>query len=155
MQLIRRKDTWNPIRELETLGSRLTRLFGADEWPLLGDSEALAPTDWAPSVDIRENDKQYAIRAELPAVKKDDVHVTLEKGMLTIQGSRKEEKEEKGDKYHRKEVHYGQFVRRFTIPDDADDKNIVANFKDGMLDITIAKTKDKTPNGKREIPVQS
>lgn len=155
MQLIRRKDMWNPLRDLETLSDRLNRYFGMDELPLLGDSEALAPTDWAPAVDIRETEKEYAIRAELPAVKKEDVHVTLEKGVLTIQGSRKEEKEEKGEKFHRKECRYGQFLRRFTMPDDADDQKIVANFKDGMLDVTIAKAKNKPANGKREITVQS
>ena len=148
MQLIRRNDLWNPVRELG-------RLFNMDEWPAFFGNETLAPTDWAPSVDIKENEKDYKIVAELPAVKKDDVHVTLESGVLTIQGSRKEEKEEKGEKFHRKELRYGQFLRRFAMPDDADEKNIAASFKDGMLEVTIAKTKNKTPNGKREIAIKS
>jgi HSP20 family protein len=155
MALMRRKDTWNPIRDLEALSNRLSRMFDIDGWPMVGNSEALAPTDWAPLVDIRENDKEYTIRAELPAVKKEDVHVTLENGIVTLQGTRNEEKEEKGDKFHRKEMRYGQFLRRFAMPDDADDKAIDASYKDGVLDITIAKTKNKIPNGKREIAVKA
>jgi HSP20 family protein len=76
-------------------------------------------------------------------VNRDDVHVTLESGVLTIQGARHEEKEEKGIRYHRRELSYGNFLRRFTMPDDADESKVDASFKDGMLNVVVAKSKAK------------
>jgi HSP20 family protein len=88
--------------------------------------------DWAPSVDISETDGAYQIKAEIPDVKKEDVKVTLEDGVLTIQGERKQEKEERGKKYHRVERSYGSFVRSFTLPDLVDEEKVKAEFKDGV-----------------------
>lgn len=153
MHLMKRP-TWDPFRELDELSSRFNRLFSLTPWQQRGDGEkeALAITDWQPSCDISETDKEYRIRAELPNVKKDDVHVTLEAGVLTIQGERKEEKEEKGERYHRREMSYGTFMRRFTMPDDADEGKVDAKFKDGLLEVIISKSKEKI--GKtREIEV--
>lgn len=152
MHLMKRP-TWDPFRELDELSSRFNRLFSLTPWQRGdGEKEALAITDWQPSCDISETDKEYRIRAELPNVKKDDVHVTLEAGVLTIQGERKEEKEEKGERYHRREMSYGTFMRRFTMPDDADEGKVDAKFKDGLLEVIISKSKEKI--GKtREIEV--
>ena len=72
-------------------------------------------SQWAPLVDIAEDDKEYLIKVELPEVKKEDVKVTVENGVLTITGERKFEKEEKGKKYHRVERAYGSFMRSFTL----------------------------------------
>ncbi len=143
MQLIKRQANWNPFREIEELSTRFNRLFGNLQPWTDGDKEALATTDWAPSCDISETDKEYKVRAELPAMKKDDVHVSVDKGILTIQGERKEEKEEKGEKFHRRELSYGTFVRRFTMPEDADETKVDAKFKDGMLEVSIPKSKQK------------
>lgn len=143
MQLIRRQKSWDPFRELEDLSDRMNRFFGLTRWPSVEEREALATTDWFPSCDISETDKEYRISAELPNVKKEDVHVTLDSGVLTIQGERREEKEEKGVKFHRRELSHGSFMRRFTMPDDADESSIDASFKDGMLNIVIAKSKAK------------
>jgi len=151
MQLIRRQETWNPFREIEELSTRMNRLFGLTRWTGEGEREALATTDWFPACDISETDKAYRIRAELPNIKHDDVHVMLEEGVLTIQGSRREEKEEKGVKFHRRELSYGNFVRRFTMPDDADQTQVDASFKDGMLDVMIGKTKARAPKAKEII----
>jgi HSP20 family protein len=82
----------------------------------------LAVADWSPSADISETDAAYLIKAEIPGVKKEDVKVTIQDGMLTMQGERKMEKEEKGKKFHRIERSYGNFVRSFRLPDDADEK---------------------------------
>jgi len=149
MQLIKRQEDWDPIRELEDLSSRFSRLFESKTRRTgNGEREALASMDWAPSCDISETDKEYRIRAALPSVKKEDVHVRAEDGVLTIQGERREEKEEKGATLHRRELTYGSFMRRFTIPDDGDDAKIDASFKDGMLNVVIPRTKDKTTRTK-------
>jgi HSP20 family protein len=147
MQLIRRRETWDPFREMEELTNRMTRFFGL-RGPGEGERELLATTDWAPSCDISETDQEYRVHAELPGVKKDDVHVTLEDGVLTIQGQRREEKQETRAKLHRRELSYGSFLRRFTMPDDADESKIDATFKDGMLNVAIAKTKPKASKAK-------
>jgi HSP20 family protein len=153
MQLLRRQQAWDPIREMEELSSRMNRLFGLRRWPGNGERELLATTDWSPSCDISETDKEYRIHAELPNVKKDDVHVRLEDGVLTIQGERREEKEEKGRKFHRRELSYGNFLRRFTMPDDADESMVEATFEDGMLNVVIGKSKAKASKAK-EIAVR-
>jgi HSP20 family protein len=150
MRLIRGQETWDPFREIDDLSTRVNRVFGLTKWN--GEGEALAIADWVPSCNVSEDEKEYHVRAELPDVKKDDVHVTLENNILTLEGERKQEMEEKGVKFHRREFSYGKFVRRFTMPEEADESKVLARFHDGMLDVTIAKSKAKLPNAK-EIPV--
>jgi HSP20 family protein len=95
-------------------------------------------------VDIAEDDQEYMITAELPEVKKEDVKVTVENGVLTITGDRKFEKEEK-TKYHRVERCYGSFARAFTLPDNGDATKVNAEFKDGVLRVRVAKTEAARP----------
>jgi HSP20 family protein len=99
----------------------------------------MTATEWAPSVDITEDEKEYLIKADLPEVKKEDVTVTVDDQVLTITGERKFEKEEKGKKYHRIERSYGTFVRSFTLPTGADGGNVSAEFKDGVLKVHLPK----------------
>lgn len=153
MNLMRRQDLWEPLREFENLSTRFNRLWGLIGAGGNGEREALALTDWAPACDISETNTEYRVKAELPNVKKDDVHVTLADGVLTIQGERKEEKEEKNAKYHRRELSYGNFIRRFTMPDDADESKVDATFKEGVLDVVIAKTKATKAAKTKEIAV--
>ena len=109
---------WNQYRELEALRHGLGSLFGRAPVRLPeGQEEQITVPEWAPLVDISEDDKEYLIKAELPEVKKEDVKVTAEEGTLTIMGERKFEKEEKGRKYHRVERSYGSFGRSFSLPD--------------------------------------
>jgi HSP20 family protein len=151
MQLMRRQETREPIHEMEDLANRINRFFGSagwpggffSKWPGNGDRELLAAADWSPTCDISETDKEYRIRAELPSVERDDVHVTLDDRILTIQGERREEKQERGVKVHRRELCYGSFLRRFTMPGDADESKVDATFKDGMLNVIIGKSKTK------------
>lgn len=142
MALIRRQDPfWRPFREME---ERMAGLLGRPWWSSQGaERETLATTDWAPSCDISETEDEYRISAELPNIEKDDVHVMLENGILTISGERREEKEEKDVKYHRRELSYGSFMRQFTMPEDADETKVDASFKDGLLKVTITKSKEK------------
>ena len=137
---------WNQLRQLEALQHGLGSLFSRSPalWPE-GQEEQIAVPEWAPLVDISEDDKEYLIKAELPEVKKEDVKVTAEEGTLTITGERKFEKEEKGKKYHRVERSYGSFVRSFSLPDDASPGKVTAEFKDGVLSVHLAKIQKAKP----------
>lgn len=131
---------WDPWKELEEVSNRLNNVFrrGAE---LPGPSQSLLKmADWTPSVDISETDSAYLIKAEIPEVKKEDVQVTIKDGMLTIQGERKQEREEKGKKFHRIERSYGSFARSFQIPADVDENSVKAEFKDGMINVTLPKS---------------
>ena len=103
------------MNEMNEIQNRLSSFFGKS----LGNNGdgRLALADWAPLVDVVEDKSEYVIKAELPEVKKEDVKVHVENGMLTISGERHFEKEEEGKKYHRVERSYGSFERTFTLPD--------------------------------------
>ena len=96
-----------------------------------GGNSALARTDWSPSVDITEDEKEYTITTDLPQIAKDDVKVVVENGSLIIKGERKRETEHKDKKIHRIERSYGSFYRSFSLPEDADGNGVSASFKDG------------------------
>jgi len=133
---------WDPWREIDDMFHRYTRAVGL---PRTGSQASLEPGEWTPQVDIAETDKEFVIKAEIPEVKKEDVKVTVENGILTIRGDRKQETEEKGKKFHRVERHYGSFTRSFTLPENVDAANIKASFKDGMLGLQIRKTAEAKP----------
>ena len=137
---------WNQLRELEALHHGLSSLFSRPA-PLgaEGQEEPLAVAEWAPLVDISEDDREYLIKAELPEVKREDVKVTAEEGTLTIMGERKFEQEQKGRKYHRIERAYGRFGRSFSLPDDASPAKVSAEFKDGVLTVHLVKTAKAKP----------
>ncbi len=136
---------WDPFKELEEISDRFNRLFG--RLPARSESgrEAMTVADWAPTVDITEDDKEYLIKAEIPEVDKKDVKVTVQEGVLTLQGERKQEREEKGKKFHRIERSYGSFVRSFALPDDVSEDKLKAEFKDGMLLVHLPKTEKPKP----------
>jgi HSP20 family protein len=142
---------WDPFREMEQTANVFNRLFDRPFMtrpfpPLKGETEeALVGIDWAPLVDIEETDKEFLVKAELPEVKKEDVKVALEEGVLTIQGERKMMKEEKDRKVHRVERSYGKFLRSFTVPRDVDEKKVMAEFKDGVLMVHVPKAEVAKP----------
>ena len=137
---------WDPFRDLDELQTRLSALFGRAPVRKNGSKdEALAVAEWAPVVDIVEDDNEYLIKAELPEVKKEDVKVTVQDDVLTISGERMFEKEEKGRKYHRMERAYGSFARSFTLPEDADGEKVAAEFKDGVLKVHLPKAEQAKP----------
>ena len=133
---------WDPWREIADKFDRYAR---AVEQPRAGSQEVIATGDWAPRVDIAETDEAFVIKAEIPEVNKEDVKVTVDNGVLTFRGERKQEKEEKGKKFHRIERYYGSFTRSFTLPDNVDETKIKASFKDGMLNLQIQKTEKAKP----------
>ena len=134
MSLIR----WEPFSAMDDMFNRFPSFFG--RWPRLagnGDGNY----DWAPSVDISETGEEYLIRAALPAVKREDVNVTVEDGMLTLSGERHQKEEQKDERFHKVESLYGSFSRSFALPDAVDASAIKAESKDGMLTIHVPKTK--------------
>ena len=133
---------WNPFQEIEDLFQTLARrpaLHGA------GEQESVTLADWAPRVDISETDDEYLIKAELSGVTKADVKITVNDGVLTLQGERKVEDEEKGKKLHRVERTFGSFARSFTLPDNVDEANIRAEHKDGLLYVHLGKAETTRP----------
>lgn len=137
---------WEPLKELDELQNRLATLFGRQ--PIRKNDEkkeALTVAEWAPLVDIVEDEKEYLIKAELPEVKKEEIKVSVQDDVLTITGERKYEKEEKDKKYHRIERAYGSFARSFTIPQDADGPKVFAEFQDGVLKVHLPKSEQAKP----------
>ena len=136
---------WDPSREMEELQNRLSNFFGRTP-ARLGDTkeESMTVAEWAPLVDITEDEKEYIIKTELPEVKKEDVKVAVENGMLTIVGERKFEKEE-NKKYHRVERAYGRFARSFIVPDYVEADKVSAEFKDGVLKVHLPKSEKTKP----------
>jgi HSP20 family protein len=132
---------WDPFRELEELQHRYGNIFGRSPIKKEGEKrEALTVADWAPLVDIVEDDKEYLIKAEIPGMNKEDIKVGIQDDVLTISGERRYEKEEKDKKFHRIERAHGSFARSFTIPEDSDGEKISAEFKDGILNVRLPKT---------------
>lgn len=139
---------WNPFREMEEMQRRMASLL---DWSpfrrgnLTVEEENITLPEWAPLVDIAEDDKEYLLKVELPEVRREDVKVTVEGGTLTIAGERKAEKEEKGRRFHRIERHYGRFERSFNIPEDAEPDKVTAEFKDGVLRVHLPKSEQARP----------
>ncbi len=106
--------------------------------------------DWAPSVDISETDDAFEVRAELPGVAKDDVHVSVKDNLLTLSGEKRQEKAEDTQNYRRVERRYGSFQRRFTLPPEVATDDIKAEFNDGVLTLSIPKPETVKPT---EIPI--
>ena len=127
---------------MEEAQDRFSTFFGGlptfpIRFPKNGDSSKLA--EWSPLVDITEDDHEYLFKADLPEMKKDEVKVTIENGILYISGERRAEKEEKKRKFHRLERFFGTFERTFTVPEDADPTKIRAEFRDGVLQVHLPK----------------
>jgi HSP20 family protein len=101
--------------------------------------------DWAPAMDVEETEKEYLIKADLPDVRREEVKVGIEDGILSVEGERKQEKEEKGRKFHRVERAYGRFVRRMSVPTDVDAAKVAAEFKDGVLKVHLPKSATAKP----------
>lgn len=148
MLLARYSGGWNPWKEMEELQSRLQSVFTQTPTDLTRRQEGeekITSSAWVPLVDIVEDEKEYLIKAEIPEVQKRDLSVKVQSGVLTISGERNFEKEDKGRKYHRVERVYGSFNRSFSLPDDADESKVNAEFKDGVLLVHVAKAEKAQP----------
>src|SRR5438034_11334034 len=132
--------TWNPLREMEQATQNRFNPFFLGDFPNRmgsGEIHSLTVADWSPEVDISEDDRGYLLKADLPEMKKDDVRVTVEDGILSVSGERKSEKEDQKRKFHRIERSFGNFRRSFTLPEDADSTKVTAEFRDGVLKVHL------------------
>lgn len=132
--------TWSPFRELDDFFDRYTRELA--RWRTGGLEEGM---QWRPSADIVENDNEYMIKADLPEVKKEDITIRVENGVLTLAGERRVEKSTDSEKEHRREAFYGKFARSFSLPDDVDVDKISAESHDGVLKVHLPKSDAKKP----------
>lgn len=135
MKLVRNKPV--ALRDLEDMSARLARMGGLPS--LFEDGDHGLMREWKPSCDIGERPDAYEVHAELPGVAKEDVHVTVEHGVLTIEGEKKQAEEKRASKLYRTERFRGHFLRRFALPEDADADRIEARFVEGVLDVVIPK----------------
>jgi HSP20 family protein len=159
---------WNPMKEIEDMQRRFDNLFSSTMGPMgavgsmgalpgpqplgLWGSEKLSESDWTPAVDVAETNEGYLLNAELPDVKKEDVKLAVQDGVLTLSGERRAEKEEKGKRYFRVERSYGRFERSFTLPTAVDENKITASFQNGILHVIVPKTSPGSVSG-REIRI--
>jgi HSP20 family protein len=126
-------EVWDPFRALDLLHEwPLSRMFG-------GSREGSLVERWSPSLDLAEDDNHFVVTVELAGAKKEDVHVEVEDGVLTIRGEKKSEREEKNEKRRYTERSFGAFSRSFTLPSNADAEDVKANFENGVLKIEIGK----------------
>jgi HSP20 family protein len=142
---------WEPFRDVDDVFDR----FFAESmrrWPRQGAAPQ-PPREWAPAADVSETDGEYVIKAELPEVRKEDVSITVQDGVLTLAGERKQEKVEEQEKVHRIERFYGSFARRFALPENADEQGIRAESRDGVIVIHIPKQRVVEPQP-RQIQIQ-
>ena len=143
---------WSPFSEMESLINPLMpNAFANWQRLALGNGKKL---EWSPSADISETEKEYVIRADLPAVKKEDIQVSLEEGMITIKGERKQQKEDKSEKFHRLESFYGSFERRFSLPENVNAEAVHCESKDGVLTVHIPKMAESPKQKAKQITVQ-
>jgi len=133
--------TWNPIQDLDVMQNRLSEAFFRT--PVTNGYSEDSP--WEPVVDAIENDKEYHLALELPGIKREDIDVQMNGDWLQISGERKYPEEDTKRKFRRVERFYGHFSRRFKIPEDADRIKISAEYRDGLLQVSIAKTAEAQP----------
>lgn len=133
--------SWTPFRDMEYLFNR-----GRNRMSDSGNGDITAGSmDWRPVADISETDKEYLIKAELPEVNREDVHVAVENGRITISGERSMDKEEKDATQHRIESFYGTFSRSFALPSDVNEESITAKSRNGVLKVHLPKMKVSEP----------
>jgi len=136
---------WEPARELQSIQQEMNRLSGTffDSPAGAGDGGALRR--WIPAMDLIEEDDRYVLRADLPGVREDEVHVELEDNVLTISGERKSEHEERKEGLYRLERASGSFSRSLTLPEGIDPDSIQARFDKGVLEVRVPKPEQRKP----------
>jgi HSP20 family protein len=141
MSLVR----FDPLRDLAILQDRVNRAFG-EVARRNGDDDLLAGGPWVPPVDIYENDsKAIVLKAEIPDVNREDISLKVENNTLTLSGRKQAEKDIKEQQYHRVERTFGSFSRTFTLPATVDTARIAAEYKNGVLSVTLPLREDAKP----------
>ena len=137
MSLIR----YQPINMFDNFNDEINRHLGN----LRSKAAANQERNWAPAVDIREQENSYLLSADIPGVNRENIEITLEDGVLTLKGERNKETATNGQAYRRRERAQGTFMRQFTLPETVDTQNISATVKDGVLDVVIPKQAKPQP----------
>ena len=132
---------YDPFRDLRSLQDELNRLFSTSLGRGFGD-EGLSRGAWMPNVDIYENKDSIVLEAELPGMNREDFELTVENNILTLRGERRFEKKDEADNYHRVERAYGSFTRSFTLPQTVSSENAAAEYKNGVLRVTLQKREE-------------
>ena len=139
---LNRQSIWNrDFVPSDEVRQAMSHFFGVGD----SDQSTVETSQWAPRVDIREEDKRFMILVDVPGVDPSDIEVSMDKSILTIKGERKVDSEENGSKLTRQERVYGTFHRRFALPESADADGISAHGKNGVLEISIPKKAETTP----------
>ncbi len=133
---------WDPFRDLSRTTRGMNRFFNEPLFRFF-DEEGYAM--WSPSVDIYNEDDKLIVKAEMPGLNRDDIDIRVENGVLTITGEKKKEEEVKEENAYRLERCYGKFSRSFSLPMQVDTRNIKANYKDGILQISLPKAEESKP----------
>jgi HSP20 family protein len=135
---------FDPFREMAILQNRVNRAFG--DIGRRYDDEAFARGAWVPPVDIFENEKrEIVLKAELPDLNREDIELKVENNTLTLGGHKKASHEVKDEQYHRIERSFGSFSRTFTLPATVDTGRIAAEYKNGVLTVTLPQREDAKP----------
>ena len=134
-----------PYRELNTLQERVNRLFHESFNSSEGRDESLATSNFAPAVDVYEDEHSVTLKIEVPGIDEKDIDVRIENRTLTVHGERKFEKEEKEENYRRVERQYGSFSRTFTLPNTVDTESVSADYEKGVLKIKLTKKAEAKP----------
>src|SRR6266699_1137601 len=134
---------YDPFRELSTLHDQVNRVF--NETIFRGHNEDSAIATWAPAVDIYETPNELVVKADLPDVEEKDIDIRIENNLLTIRGERKFEKNVSEDNYLRVERTYGAFSRSFSLPNTVNAEAIRAEYKNGVLTVTLPKREESKP----------
>ena len=134
--------TWNQLKDMEeATQNRFNRFLGGFPNRIgSGQTHSLTVADWSPEVDISQDDQEYLLKADLPEMKKEDVKVTVEDGILCVSGERKSVRKDEKRKFHRIERSFGNFRRSFTLPEDTDSTKVTADFRDGVLKVHLPTT---------------
>ena len=135
---------WEPFQDLLAIQERFNRMFNVTFSRAFGDEE-LTTRAWAPPVDIFETDNNLVLKAELPGVDPKEVEVRVEDSTLYLKGQRNFEREVKEENYHRIERSYGSFTRTFALPSSIDPEKVAAEYKDGVLTLTMPKREEARP----------
>jgi HSP20 family protein len=141
---------WDVMRELASMQERMNRIWGNVSGA--GSEDVTSRGSWLPPVDIFETEqRQIVLKAELPGLKREDIDLTVENTTLTIRGERRRDPDVNDDRYHRIERHYGPFSRSFTLPATVDASRVRAEYRDGLLTVTLPVRDEARP---RQIQVE-
>ena len=140
---------WNPMRDVLAMQEQMSRLMND---PYGRPSDEMDYGAWLPPVDLKEEETRYVVDVELPGLKKEDIEVHLESGVLTIRGERRFEKDTKKENYHRIERAYGKFSRSFSLPTRVNAEGISAQYRDGVLQVIVPKAEESKP---KKIAIQA